>query len=289
VTTKLPAVEVAAYAKINLSLDVLGTRADGFHELRSVMQTVSLHDTVTIHAGNAEAEPAAGASGDFSLIDRAIEAVREVTGAEQGICYGLTKRIPSAAGLGGGSSDCAAAIRAACMLLNLSPSPQTLHELAARLGSDVPFFLVGGAALVEGRGERVRPLRDIPETWFLLGGQGTTVSTRTVFDMYDSSHSDDGRATDRVLDGLRRGTVTFGGNDLTMAALRGFPEIQSTFDTLAAVAPPKRISMTGSGGTVVALFEDSSSAKAAYDGLKGCLPWLSLASSVARGQSVKTR
>lgn len=280
-------IEVRAFAKINLSLDVLGRRTDGYHELRSVMQTISLHDTVRFHH---EESGITGSSpqGDYSLIDRAIQAVLDKAGMESppAIGYELAKRIPSAAGLGGGSSDCATAIRAVSTMLDLNLSSEELLSVAASLGADVPFFLTGGAALVEGRGERVKPLPDARTRWFLLAGQNTAVSTKSVFEAFKSDQHGDGEATGRALAALANGYVEFGGNDLASTAIQYFPEIGQTFDTLAQVASLERIAMTGSGGTVVAMFENETQANESFRRLQNQLPWLAVASSIGREQSI---
>ncbi len=149
-----------AYAKVNLSLEVLGERPDGYHDVATVLQTVDLCDTLTF-------EPASGLSLECSVPELATEAnlvyqaallLQQETGQKAGARIHLAKGIPVAAGLGGGSSAAAATLRGLDQLWGLGLKGSQLHELAARLGSDVPFFLHGGTALAEGRGERVTPL-----------------------------------------------------------------------------------------------------------------------------------
>lgn len=166
-----------AYAKINLTLEVSGKRADGYHELTSVMQTVSLADDLWL-------EPAAELSlrcdvtelaGDDNLVVRAARALG---------CGGrfvLRKRIPAAAGLGGGSSDAALALRLLNAAFELRLSPAELLDAATCIGSDVPFFLHCGSALVQGRGELVQPLPDLPVRWLVLLNPGVPLSTARVF------------------------------------------------------------------------------------------------------------
>lgn len=275
--------EVRAYAKVNLSLDVLGVRPDGFHDLRTVMHTVSLHDTLTLFTG-ADGFDSEGGSGDgdHSSIDRAIAGVLTEAGVEHDVSYRLTKRIPAAAGLGGGSSDAAAAILALNRLLGLNLSPRRLQGVAAGIGCDVPFFLSADTALIEGRGERVFPLSAPRITWFLLANEGRPVSTKCVFEAHLEADRNDGRASDRVLEAIERGEIVLGGNDLVGAALRRFPEVESSFATLSQVAPEDRIGMSGSGGTVFAIFATEPEAREAYSALRGSIPWLCVAGSVER-------
>lgn len=272
-------VEERAYAKINLSLDVLGKRADGFHEIRSVMQSISLHDTIHLFL---EAEPSQShvADRDYSLVDRAISATLEFLNRRDGIGYELVKRIPLAAGLGGGSADAAAAIRGTCRLLGVSPRHSDLMDIAATLGSDVPYFLVGATAVVEGRGERVTPRSGASERWFVLANDGTEVSTRAVFEALEMGVRGDAHATDRVVAALEQGQVIFGGNDLERVATRLFPSIQTVLSRLSQVAPEGQVAMSGSGGTMVAIFDDERGAREAHEALAHDLPWVHVAHSV---------
>jgi 4-diphosphocytidyl-2-C-methyl-D-erythritol kinase len=285
-------VEELAHAKLNLSLDVLSSRTDGYHNLRSVLQTISLHDVLTLRLENAPAResdqggnpraPECTAE-DFSLVDRAIEAIRCRAGSIATIRYTLRKSIPVGAGLGGGSSDAAAAMRGACRLLGLTPPPSELLSIAASLGSDVPFFLLGGTALVEGTGERCTSLPRLPPVWFLLARANELVSTQVVFSALKPSDVADGLATERVMNGLRAGEIVLGGNDLMGPAVRGFPRIRQIFDVLAQVAPSHRIAMSGSGGTVFATFETESEAKRAAEAVAEKVDWSCVARPVSRG------
>lgn len=272
--------EEVAYAKVNLSLDVVSKRTDGFHDLRSVMQTISLHDTLSfwIEEGQSSVRGMEGA--DLSLIDKAIDTVIQAAGSSKRIAYAVEKHIPFAAGLGGGSSDAAAALRASARLLAVEVPLSELHTVAASLGSDVPFFVEGGTSLVEGRGEKMTPVGPLPLTWILLASEGISVSTRTVFEGLRMDEVGDGKATDRVMNGLTRGETVLGGNDLTQPALREFPGIAHTFAVLRQVATPDRIGMTGSGGTVMAMFARKEEASRAYEVVQPQVAWSTVASSV---------
>ena len=172
----MPEVRIPAFAKINLRLEILGKRADGFHELRTIFQTVSLHDELRLRAsrrpgillktlGNEalSAEPA-----QKNLVYRAVDALRRELKIRGGVEIELRKTIPAGRGLGGGSSDAAAALRGYLRLTKKKLSAERLMELAASLGADVPFFLLGGRALGVNKGDEIYPLADIPKLYLLV-------------------------------------------------------------------------------------------------------------------------
>ncbi len=154
------ALVLKAYAKINLTLEVLGRREDGYHDIVSILQTIDLHDTLTLEPAQDMALECdqSELEGPDNLVLKAAALLREATGCHQGARLKLQKGIPLAAGLGGGSSDAAAALLGLSRLWGLGLSAEKLMPLAAKLGSDVPFFLYGGTAMAQGRGEIVRPL-----------------------------------------------------------------------------------------------------------------------------------
>ena len=159
-----------APAKINLTLEVLGRRPDGYHQIRSVIQTINLCDSLRFRLSH-DIQFSCDNPGlvlEESLISRAISLLQQATGCSKGATVEISKRIPLASGLGGDSSDAAAILRGLNRLWQLGLSLPELLELAPRLGSDVAFFLYGGTALVEGRGERVTPLPSLPHRWVVL-------------------------------------------------------------------------------------------------------------------------
>lgn len=163
-------IEVPAYAKVNFTLEVLGKRGDGYHEIVSIMQTISLHDTVTVEpADEITLSPALpGVPVEDNLAYRGAVLLSERSGTGQGAAIGLEKAIPQASGLGGGSSDAAAVLVGLNRLWGLGLSDDELAGLGAKLGSDVPFFVRGGTAMVSGRGERVRTLPPVDQAWLVL-------------------------------------------------------------------------------------------------------------------------
>lgn len=181
---------VLARAKINWSLNILGVRPNGYHELDMLMQQISLSDELVFEPADALSLTVGGAPGDESdLVLKAARALAELArqrGMEtSGARICLTKRIPSRAGLGGGSADCAETLKALNRLWNLNFPMETLLELGAKLGADVPFCLTGGLARVSGIGERIEPLRNPPHCALVLITPGGGLSTPEVFRAYD--------------------------------------------------------------------------------------------------------
>jgi 4-diphosphocytidyl-2-C-methyl-D-erythritol kinase len=172
----MKSVRIPAYAKVNLRLDVLGRRADGYHELRTIFQAISLHDTLILEskrepgidlriAGNSAL---AGEPGRDNLVYRALEELGRAMELRHGVRALLTKRIPVGRGLGGGSSDAAAALIGLLRLTGKGMDAARLLAIAAGLGADVPFFLHGGRALGIGRGDEIYPLPDVPRRQVLV-------------------------------------------------------------------------------------------------------------------------
>lgn len=172
----MKSVRVPAYAKVNLRLDVLGRRADGYHELRTIFQAISLHDTLVLEtkrepgidlriAGNPELS---GEPAQDNLVYRAVHQLVRDMGLDHGVRAVLTKRIPVGRGLGGGSGDAAAALVGLLRLTGKRIEPARLLEIASSLGADVPFFLHGGRALGIGRGDEIYSLPDVPRRHVLV-------------------------------------------------------------------------------------------------------------------------
>lgn len=180
-----------AFAKLNLTLDVLGKRPDGYHDLKSVMQTVSIRDDVEIDIGTGkpwtlECSMEGIPTDERNLAWKAAEGYCEQIGKNpDGISIRITKRIPSGAGMGGGSADAAAVLRALNRHYGEPLSILALAELGARIGSDVPFCTLGGTAMVEGRGERLRRLPDMPDCVFVVCKPEFSVSTAELYQKID--------------------------------------------------------------------------------------------------------
>lgn len=163
-------ITMRAHAKINLTLEILGKRDDGYHDIASILQTVSLHDTLTFEESDGvtlDCDRPELATPD-NLVIRAAHLLRDYAGVSRGVAINLDKRIPVAAGLGGGSSDAASTLLALNRLWGLELTNADLLPLAAQIGSDVPFFLYGGTGRVFGRGERVEPLPPADLRWAVI-------------------------------------------------------------------------------------------------------------------------
>ena len=180
-----------AYAKLNLTLDVLGKRSDGYHDLQSVMQTISIRDDIEIDIGTSapwrlECDKDDIPTDERNLAWKAAKVFFDLLNLEpNGITIRITKRIPSGAGLGGGSADAAAVLRALNKHYNSPLSILALAELGASVGSDVPFCVIGGTAMVEGRGERLRKLTDMPDCIFVVCKPDFSISTPELYKKID--------------------------------------------------------------------------------------------------------
>ena len=174
----------AAYAKLNLTLDVLGKREDGYHDLQSVMQTISIRDDIEIDVGTGK--PWRLLCSDENLAWKAADVFcRTMNRDPDGLEIRIVKRIPSGAGMGGGSADAAAVLRALNRHYGEPLSVLALAELGAQVGSDVPFCVLGGTAMVEGRGERLRKLPDMPDCIFVVCKPDFSVSTPELYQKID--------------------------------------------------------------------------------------------------------
>lgn len=270
-----------AYAKLNLSLEILGRRPDGFHDLISIMQTVSLADTVTmVPAGDLEFECSVpNLDSPANLAYRAAWMLRHRSGITGGARIRLRKSIPAAAGLGGGSSDAASTLVACAHFWRLPATCESLHPLAQSLGSDVPFFLTGGTALVEGRGERVTPLPPARETWYLLVKPAIAVSTRDVFAALQESEWDSGTATKALTQAIASGQRPHPGiNSLESPLFRCYPEALSCFQAVKALFPDRTM-VSGSGPTVFAICQGPEEARTGAEKL-GVRYWTRVAHSI---------
>ncbi len=285
-------VRIRAHAKINLDLRVLGTRADGFHELRTVFQAIALHDTLTVIArpGPFAIEcTAAGVPLDRSnLIWKAGEALWRAarrSGELRDIAVRLEKRIPPQAGLGGGSADGAAALIALARAWRLNVKPSQLTDVAVSLGADVPFFLAGGTALGLGRGEEVYPLADLARHWVVLLIPGFGVSTADAYGWYDADRDGD-RGVIREpqhVPGPWPSRAAQMINDLEPPISRRHREIDQMKAALRR-AGALAAAMSGSGSAVFGLFQRRGDAQAAMETL-GASGWVAiLTESLGRGE-----
>jgi len=275
--------QVRAPAKVNLCLGVLGRRPDGFHEVRTVMQAVSLYDEIEL-SGRADGQvvmsctPWGLPTDERNLVVRAALLMQRRYGVRMGADISLLKRIPVGGGLGGGSSDCGVALLALCWLWSLDLRLRELADMAAGLGSDVPFFLWGGAALCEGRGERVTPVACARQLNYVLVTPPWPVSTAEVYQAAGDSLTACTAASENVMEALREGDVELLGdslkNDLQGPALGMHAELQAIWGSLEdykAAGKAKGIVLSGSGSSFVALMRGRREAARAADYLMSTL------------------
>jgi 4-diphosphocytidyl-2-C-methyl-D-erythritol kinase len=251
---------IRSHAKVNLGLEVLGLREDGYHELRTLFQTIDLHDDVILRSRpqgvSVVCDHPAVPRDRSNLAVRAAEDLQRHAGIGAGVEIHLEKRIPVGGGLGGGSSNAAAVLLGLDRMWDLGLGPSGLHPLARRLGADVPYFLLGGTALGLGRGDEVYPLRRQLRAWVVLVDPGLPVSTARVFARVDASLTPRENSTSifhfvsRELEGV--GGYRFLVNDLEEAAMEEMPALRGRVERIRGV-------LRGEGARVAALSGSGSS------------------------------
>lgn len=257
-----------AYAKVNLTLDVLGDRSDGYHDIETILHTVELHDSITLREdGDGIAVRCASPEvpeDTQNIVHRAAALLRETFRVPRGVEVELTKTIPIASGLGGGSSDAAVTLLGLAQMWKLRLDERQLLELAGQIGSDVPFFLAGGAALALGRGERIQPLRPLPTTWVVLARPPLQISTEWAYGVLDHAterRRPDTRAVMRALeteDPAEVGRLLY--NVFEDVVESHHPAIRALRERIAAHRP-LGVSMSGTGPVMFALAANEADAR----------------------------
>ena len=283
---------IRAHAKINLDLRVLGTRPDGYHELRTVYQSITLYDVLDCVPREGpfaiECDTAGVPLDRSNLVWRAAEALWRALRRPppvRDVAIRLHKHIPVQAGLGGGSADAAAALIALARLWKAPVRPAQLTDVAAALGADVPFFLSGGTALGLGRGDEVYPLADLPRHWIVLLVPGFGVATSDAYNWYDSERDLAGGGGAREaqhVPGPWPSRAAQMINDLEAPIARHHPEIDQMRTALRR-AGALAASMSGSGSTVFGLFQKRADALSAVERLSGFGWRVLLTESLDRG------
>lgn len=266
---------ISTYAKINLTLEVLGRRADGYHEVVTVLQAIDLRDTLCFeeHQGISLHCDHPSLSSSDNLAVRAARLLQESAGSRKGASISLKKGIPIAAGLGGGATDAAATLRALNELWELGLSLNQLLQLASMVSSDAAFFLYGGTALGQGRGERITPLPPLPPSWVVLLKPPIDVpynKTERLYASLNPSHFSQGQFTERMVDLLHQGgeipsSSLF--NTFEMVAFAAFPGLEGYWQRFSALGA-ENIHLAGSGPTLFALVRDKSQGEELYRSLK---------------------
>ena len=254
----MASITLRAYAKVNLTLEVLGSRGDGYHEISSIIQTIDLHDTLSLEPSDEitlDCDRPELVSPD-NLVLKAAHLLKEQSGTDRGALISLHKRVPVSSGLGGGSSNAAATLKGLNDLWGLGISLVDLMPVAAKLGSDVPFFLHGGTAMVHGRGELVRPLPPADLKWLVVLSPGSTVADKTasLYGMVTGAHYTPGHLTRKLEARIRGGgdvPPQFLFNVFDEVAPSAFPDLEShwrTFESLGA----REVHVVGSGPSLFA-------------------------------------
>lgn len=273
-----PALRVPSFAKINLGLEVLAVRQDAYHELRTLFQTIDLHDDVVLRLRRKGVEvrcdhPDVPTDGSNLALRAALELVRFAK-VSSGVEITITKRIPVAGGLGGGSSNAAAALLGLDHLWGLGLGRAGLHPLARRLGADVPFFLLGGTALGLGRGDEVYPLRRQVRAHVVVVDPGRPISTAAVFRRLDASLTPRENShtifcfVSRDLEG--DGAYSVLSNDLEQAALEEAPDLAQKAGRIRGLLVregARLAALSGSGSSLFGLFDDPQGARRAHAAL----------------------
>jgi len=271
-----------APAKVNLFLEVGDVRADGYHQLTTVFQALDdrVADTLVIERADTlsvRCEPDIGVPSESNLVTRAIRALARRVGREPELSVTVRKRIPAGGGLGGASSDAAAALVGACHVWDLDPAAVDVESVARSLGADVPFFLTGGTALFVERGDVLAERLPTPSLHLVLVNPGISASTAAVFAAYDRLPRRAGPGVGALLDALAGGDVGLvaGGlfNGLTEAAQVVSPGIAHVLATLVSTDNVRGVLVSGSGSTVFGICDDAGGAAHAASEMARCGWW----------------
>ena len=274
----MPKETVLARAKLNLTLDVLGKRPDGYHDLKMVMQSVALADTLTVETGTGEGlevrtDLSFLPNNEKNLAAAAALAFQTVTGRDLGgVAIAIEKRIPVCAGMGGGSSDAAAVLRSLERMLGTGQDLAALAGIGERVGSDVPYCVLGGTALAEGRGEVLTPLSALPHCHVVICKPAFSISTPELFRAVDGVRLRCRPDTDGVLAALEAGDL--GGVARRMYNV--FEDVLPSRQRTAVAAIRSALvqhgalgaNMSGTGPTVFGLFDDADRARSAWEELR---------------------
>lgn len=264
--------EIKAMGKINLGLDVIGRREDGYHLVKMVMQTVRLYDRLRfcrtrfksiVIETNLRYLP----NNENNLVYKAVDMIRKAYSINEGMHVTLDKRIPVAAGMAGGSADAAATIKAMNRMYNLGMSDERMAEFGLALGADVPYCLMGGTALAEGIGEKLTKLNDAPNAKVLLVKPNINISTKVVYEKIDSAGELTHPDIDSIIRAIDEADISSMcanmGNVLETVSCGDYPvidEIKHRMRELGAIGAM----MSGSGPTVFGIFTDREAAEKAY-------------------------
>jgi 4-diphosphocytidyl-2-C-methyl-D-erythritol kinase len=269
--------KLISYAKVNLRLDILDRRADGYHEIRTVFQKINLADELSIAIAKSGIEITCDNPqvplDDTNLAYRAAYILLKNHKIRDGISISIKKRIPIAAGLGGGSSNAASTLMGLNQLFELGINPQELMRTGKDIGADVPFFIFGKSALATGIGDKLEPLEVMPPLWFLLITPDFPISTAWAYRnaRRGLTNTNNNITIPKCINHLQD-VITLLSNDLEHVVIPRYPLIQEIKDALVAEGAKGSL-MSGSGSTVFGIFESEAGAQAAYSQLMHHSDW----------------
>lgn len=268
--------KLRAYAKINLGLDVLRRREDGYHDVKMIMQTIQMYDMLEMEKSE---QPGIHLTTNLSyipvnennLVYKAVKLLMNQYRIEEGITISLNKFIPVAAGMAGGSSDAAAALVGVNRMFQLGLTRQQLMKLGVKIGADVPYCVMRGTALAEGIGEKLTALPPMPQCYVLIGKPGINVSTKFVYTNLnlgpDTHHPDINGMIQALQDGDLYGITDRMENVLESVTIPAYPVIETIKNHMKAHGAVNAM-MSGSGPTVFGIFDDKEKAEYACEKLK---------------------
>lgn len=259
--------KVKAFAKINLTLDIIGKRSDGYHLLDMIMQTVDLCDLLDIELNDSgkisvsSSDSVLGGENDITY--KAAELFFETAGIKSGVTINIEKHIPVAAGLGGGSSDAAAVVKTLNRLFNNPLSMSKLEEICIKLGSDVPYFLYGGTVRVGGAGEKFEPLPNFPDCFIVIAKNGIKASTGEIYRKIDSYEHLSHPETEKAVSAIKAGDLYSAAAVIKNAfdVIWDNSELYGIFRKYGAVSH----AVCGSGPSVFAVFDNQANAQKAIE------------------------
>ena len=267
---------IKAYAKINIALDVVGKREDGYHLLKMIMQTVDLYDVIEIIKISSNdikliCNKPYVPTDERNLAYKAANLFKQTYNINEGVSINLIKNIPVSAGMAGGSSDAAAVLKLMNRLFNINATDEELRILGLKLGADVPYCINGGTALCEGIGEKITQLKPFKDKIVVIVKPPFGVSTKEVYKAFDLSKVIYHPRVDDIMKAMKNDDIHFVANNMrnllenvTLRKHRVISNIKEEFKSLDAIGTM----MSGSGPTVFALFDDMLKAQECYDEMK---------------------
>lgn len=267
--------QIKAYAKINLGLDVIGKLPNGYHEVKMVMQTVGIYDVLTLEKAESGITVITDSkelpTDENNLVYKAAKLMKEKYNIQEGIRIHLQKNIPISAGMAGGSTDAAAAMKGISRLFGLEAGLEEMFDMGVAIGADVPYCVIGGTALAEGIGEKLTPLEMAPECYVLVAKPDIDVSTRYVYEHLDIAkiehHPDIDGMVEAINVGSLQGILDRMDNVLESVTIPAYPVIDDIKRRMKELGAVNSL-MSGSGPTVFGIFLEERTAQEAMEQLQ---------------------